>query len=212
MSGIDLHLLERWLTGWTLSRGVPMPVREENRLRVEVGLPLHVRRYVFLDAGAHMLDCAKQIHEPHIYLKVAVDPEVLRAALPPRWEVEAPGYLMQHSGPMSMQAELPSGYTIEYSTEHGAKLVRVMHADGDEAASGRITMHEGSAVFDQIITAESHRRRGLGTVIMQNLDALATQARVTERLLVATEAGKGLYTSLGWRLLSPWSTAVLSGT
>jgi hypothetical protein len=44
---------------------------------------------------------------------------------------------------------------------------------------------------------------------MQHLDALARQAKVTERLLVATEAGRGLYLSLGWRLLSPWTTAVL---
>jgi predicted component of type VI protein secretion system len=32
---------------------------------------------------------------------------------------------------------------------------------------------------------------------------------VTERLLVATEAGRNLYSSLGWQLVAPWATAVL---
>lgn len=206
---IDLPLLERWLTGWSLSRGVPLPVREEGGLRVEVGMPLQVRRHVFLDAGPALQACAGQIHAPYIYLKAPVDTAVLRAALPARWTVEEPGYLMLSRAPMLRRVELPSAYAIEESVEHGAKLVRVLHANGELAASGRITLHEGCAVFDQIVTSESHRRLGLGTVVMQSLDALATQAKASERLLVATEAGRGLYMSLGWQLLAPWSTAVL---
>lgn len=212
MTSIDLPLLERWLTGWSLSRGVPLPVREEGGLRVEVGMPLQVRRYVFLDAGPALQNCAEQIHAPHIYLKAAVDPAVLRAALPARWAVEAPGYLMLGPPSMSREAELPSGYSIEMSAEHGAKLVRVLHANGEVAASGRIVMHDGCAVFDQIVTAESHRRRGLGTVVMQNLEAMTRQAKVNERLLVATEAGRSLYMSLGWQLLTPWTTAELAAS
>lgn len=209
MSGIDLPLLERWLTGWSLSRGVPLPVRDGEGLRVEVGMLLQLRRYVFLEAGPALQACAGQIDAPHIYLKAPVEPHALRAALPACWMVEDPGYLMQSPGPMVAKAELPPGYVIEQSAEHGAQLVRVLHANGELAASGKITMHEGSAVFDQIVTSERHRRLGLGTVVMQRLDALAAQAKVTERLLVATEAGRGLYTSLGWRLVGPWSTAVI---
>lgn len=209
MTEIDLPLLERWLTGWSLSRGAPLPVREDGGLRVEVGMPLQVRRYVFLDAGPALQACAEQIHAPHIYLKAPVDPAVMRAALPARWMVETLGYLMQGPASMLRHAELPTGYAIEKTAEHGAVLVRVLHGD-EVAAAGRITLHQGCAVFDQIVTAESHRRRGLGTVVMQHLHALAAQAKVTERLLVATEEGRGLYLSLGWRLLSPWTTAVLA--
>jgi predicted GNAT family acetyltransferase len=64
-------------------------------------------------------------------------------------------------------------------------------------------------VFDQIITEEAHRRLGLGTVVMLNLDAVAEQAGATNRLLVATAAGRALYERLGWTVLAPWSTAVL---
>ncbi|KQX01170.1 GNAT family acetyltransferase [Massilia sp. Root418] len=209
MSEMDLPLLERWLTGWSLSRGVPPPVKENGGLRVEVGMPLQLRRYVFLDAGQALQACADRIHAPHIYLKAPVDPAVLRAALPARWTVETPGYLMQGPASMSRQAALPAGYTVETSAEHGARLVRVLHANGELAASGRITLDRGTGVFDQIVTSESHRRLGLGTVVMQALDALARQANVTERLLVATEEGRSLYTGLGWQLLAPWATAVL---
>jgi GNAT superfamily N-acetyltransferase len=209
MTEIDLSLLERWLTGWSLSRGVPLPVREHGGLSVEVGMPLQLRRHVFLDAGPALQACAERIHGPLIYLKAPVDSAVLRAALPARWTVEDPGYLMLGPEAMARQAELPTGYAIEESAEHGAKLVRVMHADGELAASGRITTDQGCGVFDQIITSEFHRRLGLGTVVMQRLDAIARQAGVTERLLVATKEGRDLYMSLGWRQLAPWSTAVL---
>lgn len=206
---IDLPLLERWVTGWSLSRGVPLPVRSQGGLVVEVGMPFQLRRHVFPDAGPALQACAAQIHEPHIYLKAAVEPAVLRAALPARWTVEAPGYLMSGPATPARKSELPSHYRIETSSEHGAQLVSVVHANGEVAASGRIVVHAGCAVYDQIVTAEAHRRRGLGTIVMQNLDALATRARVAERLLVATEEGRGLYLSLGWRLLAPWTTAVL---
>jgi GNAT superfamily N-acetyltransferase len=209
ISDIDLPLLERWQMGWSLSRGAPMPVREHGGLRVEVGIPLQLRRHVFLDAGPALQQCAEQIRDPYIQLKASVAPAVLRAALPKRWEIEPPGYLMRSLNSLSARVKLPPGYEIQESTEHGAILVRIVHSNGEVAASGRIAIHDGCAVFDQIVTDELHRRLGLGTVVMQSLDALASKAKVNERLLVATEAGLGLYSGLGWQLLSPWSTASL---
>ena len=105
--------------------------------------------------------------------------------------------------------DLPPGYRVEFGTEFGAHVVRVLHADGELAASGRIVLHAGCAVFDQIVTAETHRRRGLATVVMRALDSLTVKAGAAERLLVATEDGRALYTRLGWIVISPWSTAVL---
>lgn len=46
-------------------------------------------------------------------------------------------------------------------------------------------------------------------MIMLTLDAIAKGTHVKERLLVATEAARALYESLGWSVLAPWSTAVL---
>lgn len=204
----DLALLERWLAAWSRSRGLPAPVRSGNELTVEVGWPDQLRRHVFLDAGADLRARAAQIHAPHIYLKAAVDTDTLRQALPPRWSLDAPGYLMTCTGPMPA-ATLPAGYRIAWSGEHGVSVLRLLDEAGAIAATGRIVLEQGMAVFDRIDTAEPHRRRGLARVVMLMLDQLAIEAGVTDRLLIATTAGARLYTQLGWEHLAPWSTAVL---
>jgi GNAT superfamily N-acetyltransferase len=109
----------------------------------------------------------------------------------------------------SSNPSLPPDYHISVEAEYGGYVVRVIHASGELAASGRVAVHAGCAVFDQIVTDEAHRRLGLGNVVMLNLDAVAEQAGATDRLLVATKAGRALYERLGWTVLAPWSTAVL---
>lgn len=206
---IDLNLLERWQTGWSLARGMPLPVHHGGGLVVEVGLPEQLRRHVFAEAGSALRDCAAQIDAPHILLKAPVDPERMRRALPARWQIEAPGYLMHCAAPLAGPAALPAGYAARFETEHGAQLVRLTDAAGETAAIGRVAVHGATAVFDRIETMEAHRRKGLGSALMHALDALAVRAGVTERLLVATEAGRALYASLGWEVLAPYSTAAL---
>jgi GNAT superfamily N-acetyltransferase len=205
---LDFALIERWLTGRSLARGLPLPIHDGGGLRVEVGSPVELRRHVFLDAGAALQVCAAQVNASNIFLKAAVAPELMRAALAPHWYIDNPGYLMCGPPRMTGNAELPPGYRITVETEHGGQIVRVFNASGELAAAGRVSLHAGCAVFDQIVTEEKHRRLGLGTIVMHTLDALAEKAGVTERLLVATEVGRSLYERLGWQVLAPWSTAV----
>jgi GNAT superfamily N-acetyltransferase len=205
---IDLLLLERWLRGWSLARGLPLPELRGGGLVVDVGWPEQRRRHVFVDAGAALRQCARETSEPGVFLKAAVEPEVMRSALGRGWHVAAPGYLMR--GPVSMAAlpALPDGYSAGLSREHGARVVTVVARDGGVAASGRLVMDQGCAIFDRIETHETHRRQGLARALMGMLDALARDACVSERLLVATGAGRALYLSLGWQVLAPYSTAV----
>jgi GNAT superfamily N-acetyltransferase len=206
---LNLALIERWLTGRSLARGLPLPFHKAGGLCVEVGGAGEIRRHVFLDAGPALQACAAQIQAPLIFLKAAVAPDVMRASLPHRWKIEDVAYLMQGATATSSNAPLPPGYHVSLEAEHGGYVVRVIHASGELAASGRVAVHSDCAVFDQIITEEAHRRLGLGTVVMLNLDAVAEQAGATNRLLVATAAGRALYECLGWTVLAPWSTAVL---
>ncbi len=209
LPAVDLDLLERWLAGWSLSRGVPLPERQGGGLVVEVGWPEQLRRHVFVDAGSALRDCAAQIHTPFVYLKAAVDDAAMRRALPARRTIGAPRYLMGHAGPMAAVAA-PAGYRATVGQEHGAHVVRFADAAGEPAAIGRIVLHHGTAVFDRIETAAAHRRRGLARAVMSELDRLAQAGGATERLLVATAAGRALYERLGWRLLAPYATAVLA--
>lgn len=206
---VDLSLLDRWQTGWSLSRGVPLPTHGGGGLIVEVGWPEHLRRHVFVDAGRELQECAAHIHAPFVYLKAAVDPEQLRRALPAAWKIESPGYLMARPAAMAAPVAPPAGYSAGGHLEHGAHVIRFADATGQPAASGRVVLNGRTAIFDQIETLEPHRRKGLGTALMAALDALAEQAGVSERLLVATEAGRPLYLSMGWQVLAPYSTAVI---
>jgi GNAT superfamily N-acetyltransferase len=206
---LDLCLLERWLTGWSLARGLPLPYRSGGGLVVEVGWPEQVRRHVFVEAGNDLQACAARIQEPWVYLKATVEPAQLRAALPAAWQVEAPRYFMSCPTVMGPPPPLPAGYTAQLSVEHGASVLNVVHAGGQPAAAGRVVLHRGTAVFDRIETREAHRRKGLATFLMGALDSLAQQESVSERLLVATEAGRDLYQQLGWQVVAPYATAVL---
>lgn len=206
---VDLSLLERWQTGWSLSRGVPLPSRDGGGLVVEVGLPDQLRRHAFVDAGGALQDCAARIRAPFVFLKAAVDTDRMRRALPAAWQIQSQGYLMARPAPAPPVAP-PPGYSATVDLEHGAHVIRFTDAAGQAAASGRVVLNGASAVFDRIETLEPHRRKGLGTALMSALDALAAQAGVSERLLVATEAGRALYLPLGWHVLAPYSTAVLA--
>lgn len=206
---LELPLLERWLTGWSLARGLPLPQPFGGGLVVEVGWPAQIRRYVFAEAGQALQACAAHIQTPGIYLKAAVEPAQLRQALPPIWQIEAPRSFMCCPAPMRPPGSLPVGYEAQITQEHAATVIRLIDAAGQTAAIGRVVLHQGTAVFDRIETQGSHRRKGLGTHIMGALDALAVQADASERLLVATEAGRALYQRLGWQVVAPYSTAVL---
>ncbi|WP_426210971.1 GNAT family N-acetyltransferase [Massilia sp. TWP1-3-3] len=70
--------------------------------------------------------------------------------------------------------------------------MHAVDAHGATAATGRIVLRAGTAVFDRIGTLAPYRGKGLATALMCALDELAARAGVSERLLVATEAGAGL--------------------
>ncbi|MFL6707862.1 MAG: GNAT family N-acetyltransferase [Massilia sp.] len=203
---VDIALLERWLRGWSATRGLPAPRRSQGGLIVEVGLPDQLRRYVFADAGAALQECARTIRQAHVHLKAPVDAATLLAALPPGWTLETPRFLMAIDGPMAPPPALP--FKSVLLREHGAQVLHFLDSSGVIAASGRIVIENGSAVFDRIATHPDFQRRGLGRAVMGRLDALAVQAGVKERLLVATEDGRALYLRLGWQELSPYSTAI----
>ncbi len=202
-------MLERWLTGWTMARGAPLPRREGGGLVVDVGTADEVRRHVFVDAGRALQECASVIRDPFIYLKATVDLEQMRRALPWRWQIEAARYFMRLPAAMAWPIAPPPGFTTRLEHDHLAQVVRFVDAAGETAASGRVVMYQETAVFDRIETHDPYRRMGLGRAVMSALGQLAQAEGARERLLVATEAGRYLYASLGWEIIAPYSTAVI---
>jgi predicted GNAT family acetyltransferase len=80
---------------------------------------------------------------------------------------------------------------------------------GQVAAQGKAALTGEYAVIDQVVTEPDHRRRGLGTTVMQALAHATTRRGASTGVLVATADGLGLYRSLGWTVASPMTAAVL---
>ncbi|WP_288375666.1 GNAT family N-acetyltransferase, partial [uncultured Chryseobacterium sp.] len=60
-----------------------------------------------------------------------------------------------------------------------------------------------------IITEKNHQRKGLATFLLKELEKIALSRGVTNNLLVATEEGKLLYETLGWKLYCLHTSVVI---
>jgi len=203
------EIVAAWVEGWTRSRGTPAPTPAYGGLRVEVGLPDQKARYVFAGPSAGVAQAAREIEAPHVLIKVCAPPEAVEPLLSEGWELQPVGFLMTTGDLARPAPRRADGYRYEIEVAPGGYVVTA-HAEwnGEAAASGRAFLAGAVAVFDQIVTDPDHRRRGLGRAVMHELALAAAQAGATRGALVATPDGQALYSTLGWRLVSPLTTAV----
>ncbi|MBE1499380.1 GNAT superfamily N-acetyltransferase [Amycolatopsis lexingtonensis] len=192
----DVEILGAWARGWAVSRAVPAPVEEPDGHRVDVGLPGHRVRYL-LRSPSTVAARARTVASPGTWLKTCGSRPAVLAGLTAEWEVGETEYLMTFEGPVPIAAA-PPGYAVTVTGSDPRWDVAVSF-DGVLAARGRVAVASGVAVFDQIETEPEHRRRGLGRVVMHRL---AAAAGAKTGALLATEAGRGLYGSLGWQVAS----------
>ena len=214
MSGQDTScVVERepiagWLAARSIARGLPLPVPDKGALRVDTGSADEVTRYVFAGPTPEIRELALSITAPHIFIKMCGRGDQLLDLVPPGWELQPGGYLMTQDGGRDALPALPAGYRLELVTENFTRVARIFAADGDLAASGYAAEYGEVFIFDRIITEEAHQRRGLGRAVMAALGS-TQRSDATRRLLVATDAGRALYSTLGWTVLSPFSTVVI---
>jgi len=205
----DPELVGRWLQGWALARGTAAPVTEHGGWFVDVGWPEQKARYVFPGALPGIAELAHSISEPWIFLKTCASAAALRAMLPAHWIMQRPGYMMTLASSMPEVPDLPAGYKVDITLAQAISTVRVLTTDDEIAASGRIVLVDGLAIYDSIETQAAHQRRGLGRVLMKQLESIAAGHGIHGGALVATPQGRTLYASLGWELHSLYSTAVI---
>lgn len=211
MGGVNHGILHEWLHARSLSRGLPAPVRDHGGLRVDPGQPAEIRRYVFAKPTPELSALAATIAVPHILIKLCVPLDELLALLPPGWRGHPQSYFMTHEGPMLGDIRsIPSEYALEIERDGAAWQARVTTIDGSCAASGRAIRHGRLLVYDQIITDPGHRRRGLAGQVMRGLET-ADGGGSALKALTATADGRALYTVLGWKVISLYSTAEYGG-
>ncbi|MGW7002134.1 GNAT family N-acetyltransferase [Streptomyces sp. NPDC054933] len=204
------ELVRIWVSGWAVSRRRPVPVEKPWGLYVEVGKPDQVGRHVLPDAvESSVRDAAASVTVPYTWLKVPIEPEEIGAWLPPGWMVDKDeaGHLMAVDL-RATGAVAPEGYTASVETRDGVVHVRVHDAAGEFAAKGQMAVLGQATVVDCVKTEEAHRRRGLGDFVMRTLADHAVAEGVTLGVLGATDAGRALYETLGWKAHAPLAACV----
>lgn len=197
------ELTHRWTEGWAVSRGTAAPVVTPWGLRVEVGAGNQLRRHVLLDPREQAVrELVATIDEPLTWIKSHVEPEELAPWLPDGWSEDDPGWLMAVDvAPAAVV--LPDGYTLTSESKDGVTYVRVLTFEGDLAAAGQYGYVGDYGTVDRISTEPAHRRRGLGSVVMNALANAADELGASTSVLGATVEGRALYESLGWKVHAP---------
>ncbi|WP_432940570.1 GNAT family N-acetyltransferase [Kribbella sp. CA-253562] len=214
--------LTAWVHGWSISRGSPAPVPAAGGHRIEVGLPRHLVRYVTPSVDQTLVD---ELQAPGTWLKTCGElPE-----LDDRWKVERTEYLMavdlepvdptpnvlrtKSTDPLrhALRTESTDPPRHVLRTESTGPLIHVTaEIDGVVAARGQVAVWGDYAVIDQVVTEPAYRRQGLGSVVMRGLTQAAVEQGARTGVLVATDAGRALYSRLGWELVSPVRVAWIS--
>lgn len=208
-NNVSSDSIQKWLTAWALSRELPLPTRFKSGYMVDVGYQKQKARYVFAELNDDFIQLSETINENWVFLKVCASTEEVKNKISRKWIVQPHGYLMSCVSPMNIQVTLPDSYEMEFDTYNSTTLIKVITKKGELACSGRIVIVEDLAVYDRISTEENHKRNGLATFLIKELERIAISKNVHKNLLVATEQGKLLYQSLGWKVCSLYTSVVI---
>jgi len=207
---IDPALIRRFAAGWARTRQVAPPIDEGQALRIEVGLPDEVRRYVIFAPPAGIAEIGRRVTQPAVLLKAPAAPEDVAALLPPGWHVEQTGTMMTLAALPKARPIMPDGFVATLDDLGDVVAVRVATADGEAAARGKLTLVDDWALHDRIHVEQRYRRLGLGRLTMQMLGAEGARRGAQYGLLAATEMGRALYQTIGWKARAPWTTAQIT--
>ncbi|GAB3381612.1 GNAT family N-acetyltransferase [Amycolatopsis echigonensis] len=191
-----------WVAGWALSRQTPPPFEKPWGLFVEVpGKPAEAGRHVLPEAEESLVRAAAgAVSEPRTWLKAPAEPETVEPWIPDGWVVarDHTGHLMA-TDLLATNPVAPDGYTVTVEVSGAVTFLRVLDAAGSPAAKGQMAQVGDAVIVDQVMTEEAHRRRGLGGFVMRSLADRAVENGAVLGVLGATDAGRALYETLGWK-------------
>ncbi|AXE28143.1 N-acetyltransferase (plasmid) [Streptomyces globosus] len=210
MAKIESELIRRWLNGWTAARSLPEAESVGSAgdgLRSRCDQPGREVEVFALradedPASLTRLAAAVAAARQTTWLTVPTQrPDAVEAV------VNAAGLELLHRSEWLMSADLgghpqhapAAPYEREVRTDGPVTAVSLRHPSGEVAARGTVAVVGADAVADRIETDPAHRRRGLGRAVMGALAEAAVAQGARTGLLIASEEGRRLYSSLGWR-------------
>jgi GNAT superfamily N-acetyltransferase len=200
-------LVMAWGRGRAVSRVTPQPVPVEGGFEVPVGPPsAEIRRVLHTYTAESLAAAALEWSEPDRQIMIAGPAELLRASVPSTWTMDDAGHLMTVGFAPTGYA-VPDGYRLAVETDGALTVARAFHFNGDLAASARLGRTGETGVFDKVVTAPAHRRRGLGSTLMRALSGHAFALGMRRGLLVGSDDGRALYEHLGWTYVSDFPGA-----
>jgi len=210
--GISPELIARWLKAWSVSRKLPLPVIYKSGYKVDVGYEKQKTRYVFPELTEDFIRLSQTISEPWVFLKVCASKSKVNSVVSSNWQIQPQGYMMSCNESMKFgNAVLGNQYKLEFENFKSIFIVRIVTQSGELASTGHLVIVENLAVYDRISTEPNHQRKGLASCIMKELEKIAVSKGIFNNFLVATEEGKLLYESLGWKLYCLYTSIVIPG-
>lgn len=209
---VSKDIIAKWLKGWSLSRGLPLPFQYKSGFKVIVENEKQKARYVFSELNEDFFQLAESICDPLVFLKVCASFDSFKDKIPEKWQLQPQGYMMSCYHQMNIpDFDIDEDYKLEFENYNSIFVIRIITKNGEPASIGRIVIVDDFAIYDRISTENNHKRKGLATFIMKELEKIALSKGVYKNFLVATEEGKSLYESLGWNLYSIYTSVVISG-
>jgi GNAT superfamily N-acetyltransferase len=208
---MDAGLVRAWVDGWVVSRGAAPPVPTPWGCTVDVGTAGQVTRYTVPEADEALVrELTRRVTAPGSWLKLFLPPGVVAPWVAPGWEFGGDGFLMSTTLDAAMAGSgcpvgPADGYRVRTWTRGGVTRVVILADDGAFAARGQVAVPAPGrpAVVDQVETAEAHRRRGLGALVVRLLERAAVAEGCPSAVLGATVDGRLLYAASGWRTHGP---------
>ncbi|MEU8437138.1 GNAT family N-acetyltransferase [Streptomyces sp. NPDC029216] len=210
MTKIESELIRRWLNGWTVARSLPEaePVESAgdglrstcNQLGREVEV-FALRADEEPESLARLAATVAAARQTTWLTVPTLRPGIVESV------VGAAGLELLHRSEWFMTTDLTehpqhapaAPYEREVRTNGPVTVVSLHDSTGAVAARGTIAVIGADAVADRIETDAAHRRRGLGRAVMSALAEAAVTQGARTGLLIASEEGQRLYSSLGWR-------------
>ncbi|MDF2580587.1 GNAT family N-acetyltransferase [Microbacterium arborescens] len=190
--------VDRWVTGWCISRQMQR-CRDGDSWLVEVGADDRSQERIVSTASLTEVDrLVAATSAPDVWLTLVGE---LDASMRDAVAVLDPANTSECMMSAYIQPGIvPTEVAIE---QDGAVAYARIHVDGELAARGQVAVDAGDAVFDRIRTTSAFQRRGLGRLVMTGLTAWAAERQATTGILVASASGRKLYESLGWSQVAP---------